>query len=55
VETRTVLAQTPPYPPLTEVTKGQAVTTFRDLDGDLAGVRTPDFAQGIQIRQTEGG
>jgi len=49
VTTRTVMAQTPPYPPLTEATEGQRVTEFRDVTGTLAGFRTPDYEQGISV------
>jgi acetolactate decarboxylase len=49
VHTRTVKAQTPPYPPLTEASDGQAVTTFDRVDGVLVGFRTPEFEQGISV------
>ncbi|GLX99109.1 acetolactate decarboxylase [Herbidospora sp. NBRC 101105] len=49
VHTRTVMEQTPPFPPLTEATKGQGETTFTDVRGTLAGFRTPDFEQGISV------
>ncbi|SNT64212.1 acetolactate decarboxylase [Asanoa hainanensis] len=49
VETRTVMEQKPPYPPLTKATEGQAVTTFRDVDGDLAGFRSPSYELGIAV------
>ena len=49
VQTRTVKAQTVPYPPLTEATAGQAITEFTDVDGTLAGFRTPDYEQGISV------
>ncbi|SNT10378.1 acetolactate decarboxylase [Asanoa hainanensis] len=49
VETRTVMAQKQPYPPLTKATAGQAVTTFDERDGDLAGFRTPEYEQGISV------
>jgi len=49
VHTRTVKAQTPPYPPLTEASDGQAVKTFDHVDGVLVGFRTPEFEQGISV------
>ena len=49
ISTRTVSEQTPPYPPLTEATAGQAESDFRDISGTLAGFRTPDYEQGISI------
>jgi acetolactate decarboxylase len=47
--TRTVMAQTPPYPPLIEATKGQAETRFTDAVGTLAGFRLPHYDQGISV------
>jgi len=49
VHTRTVKAQTPPYPPLTEASDGQAEKTFEHVDGVLVGFRTPEFEQGISV------
>ncbi|MEV5361106.1 acetolactate decarboxylase, partial [Micrococcus luteus] len=49
VRTRTVRAQTPPYPPLTEASDEQAEQVFDDVDGDIVGFRTPDFEQGISV------
>jgi acetolactate decarboxylase len=49
MSTRTVLAQTPPYPPLIEATQGQAETRFTDVAGTLAGFRMPDYDQGISV------
>lgn len=49
VRTRTVKEQRPPYPSLTEVAAGQAETAFDDLEGTLAGYRTPDYEQGISV------
>ena len=49
VHTRTVKAQTPPYPPLTEASDGQAEKTFEQVDGVLVGFRTPEFEQGISV------
>ena len=49
VKTRTVQEQTPPYPPLTKATAGEPITEFRQVDGTLAGYRTPDYEQGISV------
>jgi acetolactate decarboxylase len=49
VKTRTVKEQTPPYPPLTQATAGEPITEFREVDGTLAGYRTPDYEQGISV------
>ncbi|MET8631382.1 acetolactate decarboxylase [Streptomyces sp. NPDC004074] len=49
IRTRTVRRQEPPYPPLTEAAEGQAETDFTDLEGTLAGYRTPDYEQGISV------
>jgi acetolactate decarboxylase len=49
VKTRTVQAQEPPYPPLTQATAGEPITEFHDIAGTLAGYRTPDYEQGISV------
>ena len=49
LHTRTVMAQQPPYPPLTKATEGQAETRSTDVTGTLVGFRTPDFEQGISV------
>ncbi len=49
LRTRTVMAQQPPYPPLTQATEEQAETAFTDVDGTVVGFRTPDFEQGISV------
>jgi alpha-acetolactate decarboxylase len=49
LRTRTVMAQKPPYPPLTEATEEQAETVFADVSGTVVGFRTPDFEQGISV------
>jgi acetolactate decarboxylase len=49
VDTRTVQQQKKPYPPLTDAAKHQAVKTFRDVHGTLAGFRSPPYAQGIGV------
>jgi acetolactate decarboxylase len=49
VRTRTVMAQTPPYPPLTEATADEPVADFDDVTGTLAGFRTPGYEQGVSV------
>jgi acetolactate decarboxylase len=49
VKTRTVAAQTPPYPPLTQAAANEPITEFHDVAGTLAGYRTPDYEQGISV------
>jgi acetolactate decarboxylase len=49
VRTRTVMAQSPPYPPLTEATAHEPISDFNDVTGTLAGFRTPDYEQGISV------
>lgn len=49
VTTRTVARQHRPYPPLVEATRDQRLTTFTDVEGTIAGFRTPDYAQGIAV------
>jgi acetolactate decarboxylase len=49
VRTRTVAAQSQPYPPLAEATEGQVETSFSDVSGTLAGFRTPQYEQGISV------
>ncbi|MGB8389903.1 acetolactate decarboxylase [Mycobacterium sp.] len=49
LHTRTVMAQKPPYPPLTQTAEEQAETLFTDVSGTLVGFRTPDFEQGISV------
>jgi len=49
VRTRTVMAQQPPYPPLTEATAHEPVADLVRVTGTLAGFRTPDYEQGISV------
>ncbi|OJZ69963.1 alpha-acetolactate decarboxylase [Mycobacterium paraffinicum] len=49
LHTRTVMAQQPPYPPLTQATEEQAEKVFADVAGTVVGFRTPDFEQGISV------
>jgi acetolactate decarboxylase len=49
VRTRTVQRQSRPFPPLTEATEHQAEKVFTNVQGTLAGFRTPAYAQGIGV------
>jgi acetolactate decarboxylase len=49
VKSRTVEAQTQPYPPMTMATASEPITEFHDVAGTLAGFRTPDYEQGISV------
>ncbi|PPH28753.1 acetolactate decarboxylase [Rathayibacter sp. AY1F9] len=49
VRTRTVGAQTEPYPPLIEATAHQSVTGIADTRGTIAGFRTPQFEQAVSV------
>jgi acetolactate decarboxylase len=49
VRTRTVQRQIRPFPPLTEAAKHQAEKVFTNVQGTLAGFRSPAYAQGIGV------
>jgi acetolactate decarboxylase len=49
VTTRSVPRQTPPFRPLVEVAKGQAVFHFENAAGTLIGLRSPDFSRGLSV------
>jgi acetolactate decarboxylase len=49
VRTRTVMTQSPPYPPLTQATANEPITNFDHIAGTLAGFRTPDYERGISV------
>jgi acetolactate decarboxylase len=49
VRTRTVERQVKPFPPLTEAAKHQAEKIFTNVEGTLAGFRSPAYAQGIGV------
>jgi acetolactate decarboxylase len=49
VHTRTVRRQVRPFPPLTEAAKHQAEKVFTNVEGTLAGFRSPTYAQGIGV------
>jgi acetolactate decarboxylase len=49
VRTRTVQRQIRPFPPLSEAAKHQAETVFTNVEGTLAGFRSPTYAQGIGV------
>lgn len=49
IQTRSVPAQSEPYPPLAEVTKNQSVFTLSQVRGTLLGFRLPAFVQGVNV------
>jgi acetolactate decarboxylase len=49
VRARTVVAQSPPYQPMTTAIADEPITEFRNMPGDLVGFRTPEFEQGISV------
>jgi acetolactate decarboxylase len=49
VRTRTVQRQARPFPSLTEAAKHQAEKVFTDVQGTLAGFRSPTYAQDIGV------
>jgi acetolactate decarboxylase len=49
LRTRTVMAQSAPYPPFVKATESQAETHFADVTGTMAGFRLPDYDQGISV------
>lgn len=49
VRTRTVAQQTKPYSRLVDATESQAVQSFTEVDGTLAGFRSPPYAQGLDV------
>ncbi|MFA4837587.1 MAG: acetolactate decarboxylase [Dehalococcoidia bacterium] len=49
IKTRSVPAQTKPYPPLAEVTKDQSVFEFQNVKGTIVGFRSPPYVKGINV------
>lgn len=49
MKTRSVPAQTKPYPPLAEVTKNQPVFDMEEVNGAAVGFRCPAFVKGINV------
>ena len=49
IKVRSVPRQERPYPPLTEVVKGQPVFTLTDVTGTLVGFVCPDYVTGINV------
>lgn len=49
VKTRSVPAQSKPYPALSEVVKTQPVFEFTDMAGTLVGFRCPDYVKGVNV------
>ncbi|WP_127503836.1 acetolactate decarboxylase [Actinoplanes solisilvae] len=49
ITTRTVSRQEKPYPGLLEASHGEAVRTFENLRGTIAGFRSPDYAGTVTV------
>lgn len=49
VHTRSVPAQSKPYPPLFEVARHQPEFQLENVSGDLAGFRLPPFVKGLNV------
>jgi len=49
MKTRSVPAQSKPYPPLAEVTKTQPVFEFSKVKGTIVGFYVPAYAQGVNV------
>jgi acetolactate decarboxylase len=49
VRARSVARQRKPYPPMTEVVKGQHAFDLEAVDGTMVGFRFPDYAKGINV------
>ena len=49
MKTRSVPAQTKPYPPLAEVAKKQAVFEMENVAGTVLGFRSPPFVKGVGV------
>jgi len=49
VKTRSVPAQTKPYPPLFEVTKNQPEFEMQNISGTIIGFRCPAYVEGINV------
>lgn len=49
MHTRSVPAQSKPYPPLSEVTKNQPEFEMRNMTGTIVGFRCPAYVKGINV------
>ena len=49
IKTRSVPGQTKPYPPLVEVTANQPTFEFNDVEGTIAGFRSPPYMDGVGV------
>ncbi|MCU1515112.1 MAG: alpha-acetolactate decarboxylase [Microbacteriaceae bacterium] len=49
ITTRTVSVQRHPYPPLRQAVRGQAVMTFENVSGTIAGFESPLYERGIGV------
>jgi acetolactate decarboxylase len=49
MKTRSINAQQKPYKKLVEVTKGQSVFEFEDIEGTIVGFRFPSYTEGVNV------
>ncbi|WP_320006462.1 acetolactate decarboxylase [Maridesulfovibrio sp.] len=49
MRTRSIPAQTKPYLPLIDVVKKQSVFRFKDVEGSMIGIKSPDYVKGIGV------
>ncbi|WP_419782006.1 acetolactate decarboxylase [Maridesulfovibrio sp.] len=49
MKTRSVPAQTKPYPPLVDVVKDQSIFRFKDVEGSMIGIKSPAYVKGIGV------
>lgn len=49
MRTRSVPAQTKPYPPLKKVVKAQSIFGFKDVTGTMIGIKSPTYVKGIGV------
>jgi acetolactate decarboxylase len=49
MKTRSVPAQTKPYPVLSEVTKNQSIFEFKEVSGTIVGFRCPPYIEGVNV------
>jgi acetolactate decarboxylase len=49
VQTRSIPAQSKPYPPLAEATKSQSIFDFSQVTGTVLGFRLPAFVDGVNV------
>jgi len=49
MKTRSVPAQSKPYPPLTEAVKNQKIAEFNNIEGTMVGFRCPPYVDGVNV------